>query len=348
MNSSSSFSPARRRLEIAVATDPNLVWIRKTRPASIVRSNIIGKDLYEQTPNDKFAIAVIRLLFVAIVCLFAFGAAFQSAFAADIAQQPTLTIDGARSVAAHAIAAARAKNAPGAAIAIVDASGNLLYLERLDGTFAASPTVSTGKARTAVYFKKPTRVFEDIVNKGRYAMLSVPEVAPFTPLMGGVPIELNGYVVGAIGVSGAASAQQDDEIATAAAEAFANEHTRTSQIDFVPSTRVEEGFRKDANLVTGDNFRVNSSRRDGPGEAEVHLADTDIFYVLEGSATFVTGGEVIAPRNTSSTEIRGNELRGGDERRIAKGDVITIPRGVPHWFKNVKAPFKYYVVKTSG
>jgi glc operon protein GlcG len=258
--------------------------------------------------------------------------------------QPTLTLEGAKNVAALAVASAKAKNAPGGAIAIVDTSGTVIYLERLDGTFLNASEISIGKARTAVLFGKPTRVFEDSVNKGRYAMLGVPAVAPFTPLQGGVPITVAGKVVGAIGVSGAASAAQDDEIASTGATEF--EKAQHAAVRFVPRTAVEEGFRKDANVVVGDNYRVNASRRDGPGEAEVHLVDSDIFYVLSGSATFVTGGEVLEPRNVSASEIRGTSLRGGDEQRITQGDVITIPRGVPHWFKSVDAPFTYYVVKT--
>ena len=269
-----------------------------------------------------------------------------TAGAADITTQPTLTLDGAKSVAASAIAYARSKNAPGGAIAVVDAGGTVIYLERLDGTFLNASDISIGKARTAVLFGKPTRVFEDIVNKGRYAMLGVPAVAPFTPLQGGVPITVGGKVVGAVGVSGAASAAQDDEIASAGVAEF--EKKQVGKVSFVPRAKVDEGFRKDANLVNDAGYRVNASRRDGPGEAEVHLTETDIFYVLEGSATFVTGGEVIEPRTISTSEIRGKELTGGEERRIAKGDVITIPRGVPHWFKDVTGPFTYYVVKDAG
>jgi len=266
--------------------------------------------------------------------------------AADLTSQPTLTLDGAKSIAASAITYARSKNAPGGAIAIVDAGGTLVYLERLDGTFLNASDISVGKARTAALFGKPTRVFEDLVNKGRYAMLGVPAVAPFTPLQGGVPIAVAGKVVGAVGVSGAASAAQDDEIASAAAGAF--EKAQAGKVSFVPRTQVDEGFRRDATLVSDAGYRVNASRRNGPGEAEVHLADTDIFYVIEGSATFVTGGEVVEPRNVSATEIRGRQLSGGEERHLAKGDVITIPSGVPHWFKEVSAPFTYYVVKDAG
>ncbi|HKS55390.1 MAG TPA: heme-binding protein [Steroidobacteraceae bacterium] len=263
--------------------------------------------------------------------------------AADIANRPTLTLDGAKAVTSAALEYAHGKSAPGAAIAVVDASGTLIYLERLDGTFLNASEISVGKARTAVLFGKPTRVFEELVNKGRYAMLDVPAVAPFTPLQGGVPIMVGGKVVGAIGVSGAASAAQDDEIASAGAASF--EGTHQAKVSFVPRDQVDAGFGKDANLVSETGFRVNASRRDGPGEAEVHLGDTDIFYVLQGQATVVTGGQVVQPRNLSATEVRGAELRGGEERHIGKGDVITIPRGVPHWFKQVDAPFTYYVVK---
>jgi uncharacterized protein GlcG (DUF336 family)/mannose-6-phosphate isomerase-like protein (cupin superfamily) len=274
-----------------------------------------------------------------LVALFASGAGV----AADITNTPTLTLDGAKAVAGGALEHAHGKGAPGAAIAVVDASGTLVYLERLDGTFLNASEISLGKARTAVLFGKPTRVFEELVNKGRYAMLGVPAVAPFTPLQGGVPITVGGKVIGAIGVSGAASAAQDDEIASAGAAAF--ERTHQARVSFVPREQVDAGFRKDANLISATGFRVNASRRDGPGEAEVHLSDTDIFYVLQGRATVVTGGEVVQPRHLSATEVRGTELSGGEERRIGKGDVITIPRGVPHWFKQVDAPFTYYVVK---
>ena len=143
-----------------------------------------------------------------------------SARAAEVVSRPTLTADGARALTESALTYARAHAAPGAAIAIVDAGGILIRLERLDGTFDNAATISIGKARTAVLFGKPTRVLEDAVNKGRYAMLALPEVAPFTPLMGGVPVEIDGHVAGAIGVSGAASAAQDDEIASFAAAEF--------------------------------------------------------------------------------------------------------------------------------
>lgn len=130
---------------------------------------------------------------------------------------PTLSLAGARQVIAAALAEAQRLQAPGGSIAVVDSGGYLIALERLDHTFAASAAIAQGKARTAVLFRKPTRVFEDLVNNGRTAMVALPD---FIPLQGGVPIELQGQMVGAVGVSGAASAQQDDDIARVAAQAL--------------------------------------------------------------------------------------------------------------------------------
>ena len=271
-----------------------------------------------------------------------------SARAAEVANRPTLTLEGAKAVANVAVQYAREHQAPGAAIAMVDSGGTLLYVERLDETFQNAANISIGKARTAVLFGKPTRVFEDLVNKGRYTMLALPEIAAFTPLMGGVPIELDGHVIGAIGVSGASSAAQDDEIASAAAAEFAkNQSHHTAQVTVVPRATVEAGFATDATLLSDTDFRVNASHRTGPGEAEVHVNDTDIFYVLKGRAELIVGGTVSDSHLVSSTEIRGSKIEGGEVKNIAQGDVVTIPRGVPHWFKQVSTPFTYYVIKST-
>jgi glc operon protein GlcG len=273
-----------------------------------------------------------------------------AAQAAPTGSKPTLTLEGARQVVAAAIDYARAHSSPGGAIAVVDDGGSIVALERLDGTFPAAPNISVGKARTAAYFKRPTRGIEDTINKGRVTMTTLPDVTYFTPLAGGVPLTVNGQIVGAVGVSGAASAQQDDEIAQAAADAFAAGLAKAAaRVDYFPADAVRAAFADGkTSLVANEEFRVNPSRRDGPGEAEVHTVDTDIFYVLKGSATVVTGGEIVGPRNVSATEIRGAAISGGTEQRIASGDVLTIPRGVPHWFKAVQTPFTYYVVKSTA
>lgn len=134
---------------------------------------------------------------------------------AAVAIKHTLTLEGANAALDAAIAEARKRNA-GGAIAVVDDGGNLIALQRLDGTFAAGAEVSIGKARTAALFKKPTRVFEESINKGRTALVGV---GVLTPLQGGVPIEHEGFVIGAIGVSGAHSQTEDEEIALVGAAA---------------------------------------------------------------------------------------------------------------------------------
>ena len=147
---------------------------------------------------------------------------------AQTIEKKTLTIDGAKKAIAAAIAYAKKNNAPGGVIAVVDEGGNLMALERMDGTFAAGATISIGKARTAVLFKRPTKAFEDIIKNGRTAMVALPD-AYFTPLQGGIPITVEGQIVGGIGVSGAASSQQDEEIAIAGANVLSAE-TKTTQM----------------------------------------------------------------------------------------------------------------------
>src|SRR5215470_552824 len=94
---------------------------------------------------------------------------------AQTVERKTLTIEGAKKVIAGAVAYARKNNAPGGVIAVVDEGGNLMALERLDGTFAAGANISIGKARTAVLFKRPTKAFEDIIKNGRTAMVALPD-----------------------------------------------------------------------------------------------------------------------------------------------------------------------------
>src|SRR5438094_4768244 len=147
----------------------------------------------------------------------ALGALVAGRAHAQIVEKKVLTLEGARRAIAAAEAEAR-RNKAGGIIAVVDDGGNLMALERLEGTFAAGARVSIGKARTAVLFKKPTRFFEELINKGRTAMTAVED---FTPLIGGVPIVVDGQIAGGIGVSGAASAQQDEELALAGAGAVA-------------------------------------------------------------------------------------------------------------------------------
>ena len=272
--------------------------------------------------------------------------------AAQTADKKTLTLKGAEAVITAAKAEAQKLNAPGGVIAVVDDGGNLMALERLDGTFSAGANISIGKARTAVMFKKPTRFFEELINsngKGRTVMTALEN---FTPLIGGIPITVDGQIVGGVGVSGAATADQDEKLAIAGASAFSAGSSAVNDpaapVSYFERSKVDEAFSKGAILLDGSdgrNYMVHASRREAPGQAEIHTKDTDVIYVLDGTATFVTGGEAINAKNTATDELRGESIRNGQTRQIAKGDVIVVPNGVPHQFAQVTDPFLYYVVK---
>ena len=133
---------------------------------------------------------------------------------AQIINTKTISLEAAKKIVAESIRYAKANNAPGAAIAIVDAGGNLVYLERLDNTFPAASEIAIKKANTAATFKVPSSKLENSINGGRQALITVGH----TFLQGGIPIVVEGQVVGAIGVSGSASAQQDEDMANAGAK----------------------------------------------------------------------------------------------------------------------------------
>lgn len=262
---------------------------------------------------------------------------------AQVYEKKGLTLEGARQAIAAAKDYAKKNNAPGGVIAVVDDGGNLIALERLDGTFTAGANISIGKAKTAVMFKRPTKFFEDVIKNGRTAMVALPD---FTPLQGGVPILIDGQVVGGVGVSGAMSAQQDEELAMAGANALSSQ--KTSAVMFFDAATVKAAFEKGAVLEdgsNGENYMVHASRREKAGMSEIHELDTDIIYVLEGTATFVTGGKPVDSKMTAPNEFRGSMIEGGETRQLKKGDVVIVPKGTPHWFKQVDGAFLYYVVK---
>lgn len=130
---------------------------------------------------------------------------------AQVLTTKTISLEAAKKVVTEAIKYGKANNAPGGAVAVVDNGGNLVYLERLDGTFPAASEVAIKKANTAATFKAPSSKLENAINGGRQALITVGH----TFLQGGIPIIVDGQVVGAIGVSGSASAQQDDDMAIA-------------------------------------------------------------------------------------------------------------------------------------
>jgi quercetin dioxygenase-like cupin family protein len=126
-------------------------------------------------------------------------------------------------------------------------------------------------------------------------------------------------------------------VATAVAAGAAG----TAKITYVDHDKVAKGGA----LVTASDFNIQILKRTGPGQVEVHDKETDTFYVLDGEATFVTGGTMIGGKVTAPNQQRGTDIRGGEVHHLSKGDVVAIPAGIPHWFKEVQQPFTYYVVK---
>src|SRR5437879_12774400 len=139
------------------------------------------------------------------------------ALQAELPTKKDLTLGMAKKLVAAAEAEAKKRGAT-VVIAVVDAGGQLILLERLDDTQVASVEVAIGKARTAAIFRRPSKVFEDQVKNGRVAALALPGA---TPLQGGIPITVEGKVIGAIGASGN-SPQEDEEIALAGAAVTAS------------------------------------------------------------------------------------------------------------------------------
>src|SRR5258708_38584704 len=136
---------------------------------------------------------------------------------AQLADKKVVTLDGAKKVADGAEAEAR-KNNWNVVIAVVDDGGNLIYLQRIDGTQTGSIEVAIQKARTAQAFKRPTKVFEDAIAGGRNALIALHGALP---LQGGLPIMAGGQLVGAIGVSGVKSTE-DRQVAKAGADSLGN------------------------------------------------------------------------------------------------------------------------------
>ena len=151
-----------------------------------------------------------------LVLAIALGVGSAELHAQATTTKKSLTLEGAKAIAEAAAAEAKRGN-EGGSIAIVDDGGNLMYLERIQPTFPMGAHIATEKARTAALFQRPSKALEDVIISGRTTLLSVVPA----PLQGGEPITVDGQVVGAIGVSGAASAARDQIIAAAGAAALA-------------------------------------------------------------------------------------------------------------------------------
>jgi mannose-6-phosphate isomerase-like protein (cupin superfamily) len=116
-------------------------------------------------------------------------------------------------------------------------------------------------------------------------------------------------------------------------------------VTFIGHDKVAEALAKGGGLVTAPNLTVSGNHRVGPGQVEVHDKETDILYIQEGQATLVTGGTMVGGKQTAPGQHRGTDVQGGETRHLQKGDVIVIPAGIPHWFKEVSPTVNYFTVK---
>ncbi len=130
-------------------------------------------------------------------------------------------------------------------------------------------------------------------------------------------------------------------IAMVLATAFSAGAADDPAVTFVAHDTVAKGGA----IATAPNLAVLVAHRAEAGQVELHDKETDTFYVLAGSATLVTGGTMEGGTVTAPGQQRGTAIQGGDARQLTKGDVIVIPAGVPHWFKEVPQSIDYYVVK---
>jgi uncharacterized protein GlcG (DUF336 family)/mannose-6-phosphate isomerase-like protein (cupin superfamily) len=249
-----------------------------------------------------------------------------------------LTYEGAKHVA-EAVGRAAAERGVAPVVSAVDAGGALIYLHRPDDAQVASVEVTTDKARTAAIYRRESKDFEDQASNGRPSAL---HLARAVPLQGGVPIEHAGEVIGAVGVSGASSADEDRELALIGAASLAPSSNGAAYFDHgAVATRFQEGGL----LLDTHGYKLDAGRRTGPGEVEYHEGVVDVMHVVRGRATVVTGGEMVEPRQVAPGELRAGSVEGGTSHELSEGDVLAIPNGVPHQFTEASDPFLYLVVK---
>ena len=119
-------------------------------------------------------------------------------------------------------------------------------------------------------------------------------------------------------------------------------------VTYVPHEKVSATMAKGGAIIEDQGLRVLAQRR-GAGEVEVHEKTNHVFIIVEGEATFVTGGSLVGAKQTAPDQVRAASVQGGQTYHLTKGDVITIPAKTPHWFKEVPTQtIAYYGVNTEN
>ena len=121
--------------------------------------------------------------------------------------------------------------------------------------------------------------------------------------------------------------------------------TATAAATYIDAAKVAAAFEKGGMLSQTPGYKVMASRRERPGRTEIHTYETDVFYIIDGTATFVTGGTCADARVTEPGQLLGTTITGGETHHLKKGDVIIVPAGLPHQFTEVSHPFLYFIVK---
>jgi mannose-6-phosphate isomerase-like protein (cupin superfamily) len=121
--------------------------------------------------------------------------------------------------------------------------------------------------------------------------------------------------------------------------------TPVTSVIVIDHTKTAEAFAKGGTLVNAPDMLVQGSHREVPGHVEVHDKETDILYMISGGATFVTGGKMVGGKLTRPGQWAGDDITGGQTHQLQPGDIVVVPAGTPHWFKQVSPQISYYVVK---
>ncbi len=119
-----------------------------------------------------------------------------------------------------------------------------------------------------------------------------------------------------------------------------------ADVTYKESQQVLDNFGKTNPLIPGDAYRVQTDRRTANGRIEIHEKETDIFYIMDGSATLIAGGKAVEPTATRAGQLTAKDIEGGTTYNLKKGDVVVIPAGQPHWFKQVNGFINYLTVKS--